>query len=43
MVALDIPCPKCGRADLVEKIGIGQYRCRACEFEFGREDVDVPG
>lgn len=39
MAAIDIVCPDCGRSDTVEKVGIGQYRCRECESGFGRDDI----
>jgi DNA-directed RNA polymerase subunit RPC12/RpoP len=43
MVTLDIRCPNCGRTDPVEKVGLGEYRCRECETRFDREDIEVPG
>lgn len=41
MSVLDITCPRCGRVDPVEKVGLGQYRCRECGKRFSREDLEV--
>ncbi len=43
MVALEIPCPNCGRTSSVEKVGLGEYRCRECETSFDRDDIETPG
>ncbi|GAD53048.1 hypothetical protein MBEHAL_1808 [Halarchaeum acidiphilum MH1-52-1] len=39
MIVVDIPCPNCGRADAVEKRGLGTYRCRACDRAFDADAI----
>ena len=41
MIALDIDCPQCGRTQTVEKVGLGRYRCRECDTEFSRSDIEL--
>jgi rubredoxin len=42
VIAVDIPCPACGRADQVRKESLDRYRCDACGHEFSPEDISAP-
>lgn len=39
-VVVDIPCPECGDAQSVRKLGIGRYECEECGATFDADEVE---